>query len=211
MKTHHIYAKAKLGNVEFDAEGLPPKIGVVTTIQYLHAMKKVVDFLWKKGIKAVVCGQVLGCDAGVATRHKDEVDAFLYVGTGKFHPTGVALQTGKPVFVLHPESMKVRKLGREEVEKIRKRKKGMLAKFHSSDVIGVLMTTKEGQSTVQGGMEKARKIEAAHPEKTFYHFLCDTLDLSELENFPFIQCWLNTMCPRVMEDTKVLNAEDVER
>jgi 2-(3-amino-3-carboxypropyl)histidine synthase len=209
MKTYHLEAKANIGKVEFNVSGLPSKVGIVTTIQYLSDMKKVVDYLWKKEIKAVVCGQVLGCDAGAALRHKDDVDAFLYIGTGEFHPIGVSLQTGKPVWVLHPESMKIRKLGEAEVERIKKKKKGMLLKFHSSKTIGVLMTTKEGQSTVQGGLERVKEVEKQHPDKQFYYFLCDTLNYSELENFPFVECWVNTMCPRVIEDINVLNVEDI--
>lgn len=209
MKTIHIEAKASLDKVDFDVSGLPPKLGVVSTIQHLAEMRKIVDFLWKKEIKAVVCGQVLGCDAGAAAKHKDDVDAFLYVGTGEFHPIGVALQTKKPVFVLHPESMKIRKLGADEIEKIQKKKKGMLAKFYSSKIIGVLITTKHGQSTVQGGVEKVQELEKKFPDKTFYYFICNTLNFSEMENFNFIECWLNTMCPRIMEDIKVLNVDDV--
>ena len=209
MKTQFIYAKSSIGKVEFDTAGLPSKIGIVTTIQLLHEMKKVVDYLWKKEIKAVVAGQVLGCDAGVAEGIKEDVDAFLYVGTGEFHPIGVALKTGKPVFVLNPDSMKLRKINDDEIEAIRKKKKAMLSKFHNSTVIGVLLTTKKGQSTVQGGMAKAQEIEKKYPDKKFYYFLCDTLDFSELENFNFIECWLNTMCPRVMEDINVLNVEEL--
>ncbi|MBU2560780.1 MAG: diphthamide synthesis protein [Nanoarchaeota archaeon] len=209
MKTIFIEAKSSIGKVEFDVSGLPKRLGIVTTIQHLAEMKKVVDYLWKKEIKAVVAGQVLGCDAGAAVRHKGDVDAFLYVGTGEFHPIGVALQTGKPVFVLHPETMQIRKLDDGEIERIRKKKKGMLAKFHSSSCIGVLMTTKAGQSVVQGGLKKVQELEKKHPDKKFYYFLCDTLNFSELENFSFIECWLNTMCPRVIEDINVLNVEDL--
>jgi diphthamide synthase subunit DPH2 len=39
--------------------------------------------------------------------------------------------------------------------------------------------------------------------------VCDTFDYSELENFNFIECWVNTMCPRVAEDINVLNVEDI--
>ena len=209
MKTYHLDAKVSLGKVEFDTSSLPSKLGIVTTIQHLTEMKKIVDYLWKKKIKAVICGQVLGCDAGAAVKHKDEVDAFLYVGTGEFHPIGVALQTRKPVFVLNPDSMNVRKLSNEEVEKIKKKKKGMLAKFHTSKTIGVLLTTKQGQSGVQGGIKKVQELEKKHPDKKFYYFICDTLNFSEMENFNFIKCWLNTMCPRMMEDIKVLNVEDI--
>ncbi|MBW2968006.1 diphthamide synthesis protein [Candidatus Woesearchaeota archaeon] len=209
MKTSYIEARSSLGKIDFETGALPKKLGIVTTIQHLHDMKKVVDFLWKKDIKAVVAGQVLGCDASAADKVRDDVDAFLYVGSGEFHPIAVALRTGKPVFVLDPGTMEVTKLGTAEVDRIRKRRKGMLVKFHSSDTVGVLMTTKKGQRTVQGGMDKVKEIEKHYPGKTFYYFLCETLDYSQLDNFPFIGCWLNTMCPRMMEDIRVLNIEDL--
>jgi len=209
VKKCYIEAKASLGKVDFDVSGLPKKVGIVATVQYLSDMNKIVDYLWKKGIKAVIAGQVLGCDAGAAVRHKDDVEAFVYVGTGQFHPIGVSLQTGKKVFVLHPDSMQLTELSTQDVEKIKKKKKGMLAKFYSSNVIGVLMTTKGGQSTVQGGDVKVLEVEKKHPDKKFYHFICDTLNYSELENFGFVQCWVNTMCPRMTEDVKLLNIEDL--
>ena len=193
MKTYFIEAKSSIGKVYFDTKGLPKKIGIVTTIQHLKDMRKVVDFLWKKGIKAVVAGQVLGCDATAAEKVKSDVNAFLYVGSGEFHPIEVALKTGKKVFVLHPMSMKIHKLGKEEIDRIQKKKKCMLAKFHTANTIGVLMTTKKGQSTVQGGVEKVNKIEKKYPSKKFYYFICDTLNFSELENFPFVECWVNTI------------------
>ena len=34
-------------------------------------------------------------------------------------------------------------------------------------------------------------------------------DFNETENFPFIEAWINTMCPRIEEDMKVLNLEDL--
>lgn len=209
MKTVFIEAKSTLGKVEFDTSGLPKKVGIVTTIQYLSDMKKVVDFLWKKEIKAVVAGQVLGCDASAAEKHSAEVDAFLYIGTGEFHPIGVALKVNKPVFVLHPESMVMKRLNDDDIERIKKKKKGMLAKFHTSNKIGVLVTTKKGQSTVQASMDSIKTLEEAFPDKRFYLFLGETLDFAELDNFNFIECWVNTMCPRIMEDINVLNVEDI--
>jgi len=209
MKIYNLHAKAALGKIDFETKTLPDKIGLVTTIQYLPEMKKVSDYLWKKGIKAALGGQVLGCDVSSVERIKDDISAFLYIGSGEFHPIGVALKTGKPVYSLHPESMKIRKIEESEIDKIRRKQKGMLAKFHNSNVIGVIITTKKGQSEVQGGIKKIKEIEKRYPEKRFYHFLCDTLDFGSLENFPFIQVWVNTMCPRIMEDINILNIQDL--
>ncbi|NQU78545.1 diphthamide synthesis protein [Candidatus Woesearchaeota archaeon] len=210
MNKYHLEAKASLGKIDFSVKQLPKKLGIVSTIQYLGEMKKIVDYLWKKEIKAVIAGQVLGCNAGAAMICKDDVDAFLYVGSGEFHPIGVATRTGKPVFVLNPVSMNIKKIDENQIAEIRKRKKAMLTKFHVAETIGVLMTTKNGQSSVQGGLKKVKDIEKKYPNKKFYRFVCGTLDFSDLENFPFIDCWLNTMCPRIMEDINVLNVEDLE-
>jgi diphthamide synthase subunit DPH2 len=62
---------------------------------------------------------------------------------------------------------------------------------------------------VQGGVARVSELEKKYSDKKFYYFICDTLDFSELENFNFIECWLNTMCPRVIEDISVLNVEDL--
>ncbi|HII72484.1 TPA: hypothetical protein HA265_07045 [Candidatus Woesearchaeota archaeon] len=209
MKVEFIHAKLKLGKVEFDVSMLPERVGLVTTIQYLAEMDKVKSFLESKGKKAVIAGQILGCDQEAAMRVAEEVDAFLYVGTGRFHPLGVAFKTGKKVYVLHPESMMIDEFS-ANVEAHRKKKQGLLARFHSSNLIGVLMTTKKGQSTVQAEKKDMFGLEAKWPDKQFYYFVCETLNLSELENFNWVECWVNTMCPRLMEDINVLNIEDLD-
>ena len=95
-------------------------------------------------------------------------------------------------------------------KQIEKKRKGMLLKFHSSKSIGVLTSTKSGQKSVQSSTEGIFKIKLKYPDKKFYFFACNTLDPNELENFPFIDCWISTMCPRIREDLKVLNLEDLE-
>ena len=93
MKIIHIHAKS-LEEIKIkNPETLPTRIGLVTTIQHMHKLEEVKTFLEKKGKKAVICGQVLGCNAS-CTAGKD-VDAFLYIGSGRFHPIGVALKTLK--------------------------------------------------------------------------------------------------------------------
>jgi len=209
LKTFFIHATAELADVKFDVEDLPAKVGIVSTIQYLSEMGKVRRYLEDNGKKAVIGGQVLGCDQ-VAALAAGDVDGYLYVGTGEFHPIGVALKTKKPVWILNPQSMAIEKLDDKKIVEIEKRRKIMLTKFYSSEVIGVLQTTKKGQSRAQvPSVEDIYGLEKKFPEKKFYYFLCETLDFKELENFPFVECWVNTMCPRIMEDIRVLNIEDL--
>ena len=60
-----------------------------------------------------------------------------------------------------------------------------------------------------------KKLEKKYKDKKFYYFACDTLSIDELENFPFVQAWINTMCPRIgYEDLlrtrmAIVNLEDV--
>ena len=37
-------------------------------------------------------------------------------------------------------------------------------------------------------------------EKNCYIFAFDTLDFSQIENFPFVECWVNTACNRILDD-----------
>ena len=44
--------------------------------------------------------------------------------------------------------------------------------------------------------------------KEAYLFLSDEINFSQLENFNFIQSWINTACPRIVEDFSCLNGEE---
>jgi diphthamide biosynthesis enzyme Dph1/Dph2-like protein len=49
-------------------------------------------------------------------------------------------------------------------------------------------------------MKKAHDLERKYPDKKFYLLLFDTLDFAQLENFNFIECFVNTACPRISYD-----------
>jgi diphthamide biosynthesis enzyme Dph1/Dph2-like protein len=54
------------------------------------------------------------------------------------------------------------------------------------------------------------------PEKSIFTFLCNEISFSELENFNFIDIYVNTACSRIgHEDTirspkPIINIDDVE-
>ncbi len=180
------------------------KIGLVTTVQFadqLTGIKKQLEeskvkvFL-KKG-KQKYAGQILGCDVSAGEKIKDRIDTFLYVGTGRFHPLGLAYKTGKAVYQYNPLSKLLAVVKESEIENYKKKIKGRLLKFHSSKKIGVMISTKPGQYFK---VEKVKELEKRFPDKEFFVFLFETLNKEELENFPFIDCWLNTACPRIFED-----------
>ncbi len=209
MKTFFIEARANLV-IDFPLEHigeLPKKIGVATTAQHMLQLPKIRKALESHGIKTTLIkgahskhdGQMLGCGF-IKLEGAEGVDAFLYIGSGEFHPRAFLLAAGKPVFILEPSSRKFFKLDKQEMDKINGKRKGALLKFYSSDRIGVLISLKPGQTTVQAWLKEIMKVEEKFPDKTFYYIAFDTLDFTELENFTFVQCFLNTACPRLIDD-----------
>ena len=198
---------------------LPEKIGLVTTVQFIGQIKEVKSILEKKDKKVFLGkgkhtayqGQVLGCDVDAAISVEKKVDAFLYIGSGLFHPIAISLKTKKDVFTFNQLTNKFSKVDRKEAEKINKRKKGSLLKFLSSKEIGVIVTTKPGQEQLKEAFELKKRFK----DKNFYFLIFDTIDFNQLENFPFIECFVNTACPRIALDDSIkinkaiINLEDI--
>jgi 2-(3-amino-3-carboxypropyl)histidine synthase len=187
---------------------LPKKVGIVTTAQHKHKLEDIKKILQDNGKIALEGGQVLGCDAANAKKIASKVDAFLYVGSGRFHPIRIQFETGKKVVMANPLTDEARVLEKTEVEKIKKQQKGALLKFMTSKNIGILVSTKPGQNKLKKAFELKKKLK----DKNCFIFVGDTLDYNEFENFPFVGCWINTACPRFADGKKgVVNYETVEK
>jgi len=199
---------------------LPEKIGLVTTVQFIKQVKEVKSQLEKyrrkvflgKGKHTKYNGQILGCDVQAAVSVEKKVDAFLYIGSGLFHPAAISLKTKKDVFTFNPLTEKFSRLDKKQAEKINKKTKGALIKFLSSNEIGVIVTTKPGQEQLKKAFELKNKFK----DKNFYFLVFDTIDFGQLENFPFIECFVNTACPRIALDDSIkisktiINLEDIK-
>ena len=201
-----------LGKIELDK--LPNKLGIVTTTQFLGKVDEIQNYLEKNGKEVFIdkekqrnSGQLLGCDVGAATKVQGDVDAFLYVGSGEFHPLGVAMQTKKDVFTFNPVTGIFSKLDEKEIEKYKKTKKVKYIKFLSADNIGIMVTIKPGQYSYRKALEIKEKLEKKG--KKCFIFVFDTLDSTEMQNFPFIDFWINTACPRIADDRDKKNVIDM--
>lgn len=195
---------------------LPKTVALFTTVQFIYNVKGMIKQLESNNIKVVKmkpdhCAydcQLLGCSI---KKFEKPVDAFLYVGDGLFHPKALMLKNEKPVFAYNPFSDKHQKLGKEDIDMLKKKQKGALLKFYTSKEIGVLITTKPGQYK----MSDAEKLRKKFADKNFYFLVADTIDFNSLEDFPFIECFVNTACPRIGYDDSiklpkpVLNVEDL--
>ena len=214
MKTLFIPAKVE-GKVKITKkiiDKLPKRIGLVTTVQFIDHLYEIRDQLENYGKKVFIGkgrqehkGQVLGCDFSSADAIKDKVDAFLYFGSGKFHPIGLALKEEKEVFIVMPVTHAFSKITKEDIEDFNKKKKVGLVKFYAADTVGILVSSKPGQCHLNKAIRLKEKLE----DKKCYIFISDMIDEREFENFNFIQAWVNTACPRI-ESKKIVNIADIE-
>ncbi|MDO8741107.1 MAG: diphthamide synthesis protein [Candidatus Woesearchaeota archaeon] len=214
MKTLFIAAKYK-GEVKIDPkafEKLPDRVGLVSSVQFLDRLKDIKKDFEKYGKKAIIGGQILGCDASAAKNIEKKVDAFLYIGDGAFHPIGIALKTKKAVFTYDPADNVFDKISDDEILKYKNRQKGAFLKYLSSTNIGIIVSTKPGQEKLKAALKLKDHLE--RKGKNAYIFTADNIDLNELEDFPFIECWVNTACPRLRDDFEntaktIINLEEI--
>ncbi len=188
------------------------KIGLYASLAFVSRLAGVKKQLEENRIELSEARQLLGCDI----YSLKEADAYLYVGDGRFHPLAlVYAQQGRPelkeVISLDPLGNKMTIWGIKEMEKILQKQKASLARFLSSENVGVIISLKPGQEQ----MKKAFAAQKKFPDKRFYYFIDDRISFDQLENFPFIDVWLNTACPRIALDDSgmfrkgVVNLRDV--
>jgi 2-(3-amino-3-carboxypropyl)histidine synthase len=179
------------------------KIGITTTLQHIKQLDKVKEILEKAGKEVVIGkagtrskydGQVLGCDPGAAVNA--EAEAYLYIGTGNFHPIEIALATGKKVYIADAEMNEIRILEDEKEKFLRKR----FAKIENSKTaqkFGILVSTKQGQKRMDLA-ENLKKMCEEH-EKQAEILVMDFISPDKLLGYGF-DAYINTACPRIAID-----------
>lgn len=190
------------------------KIGLFASVQFvkLDVVKKQLN---EKGIEVLTTrakrtsteNQLLGCDCTPESFEDvkifSKVDAVLYVGDGMFHPKALLLaqqdsERKKDVIIFDPISDSVKVLSYTEIEKQKRKYQSNLMSYLSAKRIGVLVSTKTGQQYLRLAQQLKRES-----KKEVYIFVGDSLDLLDLENFNFIDAWVNSACPRIGMDDLV--------
>jgi 2-(3-amino-3-carboxypropyl)histidine synthase len=180
---------------------LPPKIALATTVQFIHSLPSIKKQLKDKkvtlvkGIHSLYPGQVLGCDA-LGVSKKLNADCILYIGTGRFHPLALAYKYNIETITYDPFTAQKEVITAAEIDQFQKRKIAAITRFFSSEIIGIIKTTKKGQSASKKIIEQLKK----DYNKEYYEFISDEVDFLQLNNFNFIDCWVNTACPRIAYD-----------
>jgi 2-(3-amino-3-carboxypropyl)histidine synthase len=174
-----------------------PDVGLVTTAQHMNRFGEMVDWLEERGFdvhtrkgddRLTYEGQVLGCNYASADIDADQV---LYVGGGKFHPLGLAMEhPDKTVVIADPVNNVVTIA---DPEKFMKQRYGAVHRAMGAKKWGVIFCTKIGQ----GRWEIAEKILDENDDA--YLITMDEVTPDRLRNFA-MDAFVNTGCPRITTD-----------
>ncbi len=181
---------------------LPKRVGLLTTTQFRGWLPQIKEHLEKAGHEVRIgepdrrvayAGQLLGCDYHTAETVRDDVDGYLYIGTGEFHPMGVAFLTDKPIVIADPERGSARTLA-DLKDRILRQRFAAIARAKDAVTFGIIVSRKIGQVR----MEIARDLKARAEKHGLRAniFLMDLVSPDFLEGYR-VDAWVNTACPRI--------------
>ncbi len=179
-------------------------IGILTTVQHIQDIGPAKEFLEKGGFNAIArkskslkySGQVLGCNADAAKSIENKVDAFLFLGSGRFHALGILKKVDKPVFVADFEKNSVYDITQEKamMEKKRILRK---VKFDSAKSVGFLVSVKRGQMPKCDVFSLKKKLESQG--KSVKIVAMDYIFAEKILGMHF-DVLVNCACPRIEDD-----------
>ena len=174
-----------------------PDVGLVTTAQHMNKFGEMREWLEQRGYtvhtqrgdeRLTNEGQVLGCNYASADVDADQI---LYVGGGKFHPLGLAMEhPEKKVIIADPVNNGVTIA---DTEKFMKQRYGAVHRAMDAENWGVIFCTKIGQ----GRWDQAQEI--VENNDNAYLITMDEVTPDRLTNFG-MDAYVNTGCPRITTD-----------
>ncbi len=183
-------------------------IGLVTTAQHLPMLGAAEAILRKHNLEPVVPqgdermgakGQILGCDFSAGMSVAENVDSFLFIGSGMFHPVGLLLSTRKPVIAADPYTSSVKK---QEIEDLKnnllRQRYGAIIAARNSRKFGILIGVKRGQQRLKVALAAKQMLDSAG--KSSFFITLDDFSYEALQGFSDIECYVSTACPRIAID-----------
>ena len=186
-------------------EILPQRVGLLATIQYLDLLPKVKSMLESTGRTAIIGtgdrriaypGQVLGCNCSAAESVLDDVDVFLFLGEGDFHPLAAAFGVKKEVFVMNPVTKEFRNMSEIRDRILRKRFAAIQSAKDAQSFL-VIVCSKIGQDRSAQADAAVSKIRSKGLKA--YKAVMEEITPASLMAYR-VDAYVNTACPRVAMD-----------
>ena len=193
------------GYVENILGELGDKIGLLATVQYIGCLDQAKDVIEASGRKAHIGtgdrritypGQVLGCNCSSAESIADDVDEFLFIGEGDFHPLAAAFGIGKRIRVLNPITGELRSVDEVRDRILRKRFAAIQSAVDAGSFL-VIVCSKIGQERTSVAKDIAGKIREAG--RTAYIAYMNELSPQSLMSYR-VDAFVSTACPRLAMD-----------
>ncbi len=181
------------------------KVGLATSVQHLQMLDQARAILTHNGKNVVIgdsgqmgyAGQVSGCNYSNAKSIAGEVEAFLFVGGGMFHALGIALSTSKPTVIADPYDNRAYSIN-DEAQRILKQRFASIEEAKKAKTLGVFVGLKPGQKHLDDAL-KVKEL-AQKSGRTAYLMAAREITPEVLLEFPTIEAYVNTACPRISLD-----------
>jgi 2-(3-amino-3-carboxypropyl)histidine synthase len=183
------------------------KIGLVTTAQHLHTLETVEKILQQHGLEPFITegderialqGQILGCNFSAGAKLAEQVDCYLFIGSGTFHPVGLLMSTKKPVIAADPYTNTVKKQEIEDMKNNMLRQRyGAILACRNARRFGILVGLKRGQQRIKLAYEVQQMLDAAGKHSML--ITQDDFSPTSLQGFD-LDCYVSTACPRIAID-----------
>lgn len=210
VPTIYIEAKASIGIKDAVNQAVPflkdwKSLGLATTVQHVDMLSEARELLIKTGKSVAIgdtgklkyAGQVIGCNYSNAKAITKDVEAFLFIGGGKFHAIGLALATAKPVIVADPYEKRAYAID-GEVQRIMKQRWATIHEAKKAEKFGVLIGLKSRQEKFDRALQIKEKLEKKERRATL--LALREMTPETLMQFPTVEAFVNTACPRISLD-----------
>jgi len=187
------------------------KIGVVTSVQYLHYQNDIKKILENEGKTVKLGGYVLGCWTPFASeKDSKDLDAIIFAGSGTFHAFGFNCD-----YFLDLEKGELREI-RQEIEQWNRKYYARIVRAKEANSFGILISTKQGQKELLGyAYEIKNKLEQRN--KKAFILIMDDISDQKLQGIK-VDAFINTACPRMIDDMLygsfkylIINANDLDK
>ncbi len=200
-------------------------IGLITNISHAKQIDEIKNEFEKHGKTVHISegsgrcpyrAQVLGCDITALNRIRNDIDCLIYFGGGTFHalaPGVVDENYSLPTLWINPFSRQVKWIT-EDIQRVQKQRRMSIAKALDAKTYGILVSTKLGQYNMDVAINVLKLVEKQGKRGVI--IVGNTFDFNTLYNFTGVDAFINTACPRLVDDQNkinkpIVNAQELAR